>query len=225
MRYLLGGIAAGKSVDDLVQQAHEGTGAELCDPPGAARAAGIGLGQAKAFLTGYITDFHGQLPVLTLDLQKFEDKTWTAGGISITDRVAWDKRMGWWGGPGAGGGTGPDNSRDYFITGLRLSGQGLRDGRPQFNPFDFLFNHLPSLTPSQEKAQDTLARMAEDAFWDPLLPEVKGPAGANSVRDAAHALLGKLRQELQTDYLFARKYGFVLFQGDKFGRSPTVMEE
>ena len=44
-----------------------------------------------------ITTGHGQLPVVTLDLQKFEDKTWMAGGIFITDRVAWDKRMGWWG--------------------------------------------------------------------------------------------------------------------------------
>ena len=45
--------------------------------------------------------------------------------------------------------------------------------------------------------------MTEDPFWDPLLPEVNGPAGPSSVRDAAHALLGQLRQELVGDWVAA----------------------
>jgi hypothetical protein len=223
MRYLLGGTAAGVSADDLLERASASGGLELVGPVTAYRVSGAT--RTKDFLLAYATDFHGQLPVATLDLQKFEDKTWMVGGIFITDRVVWDKCMGWWGGPGAGTGSEADNTRDYFITGLRLSGQGPNEGRPDFTPLDFLFNHLPALTPSQVKAQDGLAQMTEDAFWDKVLPDTQGAAGTTTLREAAHTLLSQLRQELEHDYRFARKYGYILFQGDKFGRSPTIMEE
>ena len=38
-------------------------------------------------------------------------------------------------------------------------------------------------------------------------------------------LLGQLRKDLEHDRRFARKCGYILFQGDKFGRSPTTMNE
>jgi hypothetical protein len=37
-------------------------------------------------------------------------------------------------------------------------------------------------------------------------------------------LLNLIRKGLDFDTRFARKYGFIMFQGDKFGRSASVMK-
>jgi hypothetical protein len=220
MRYLLGGIAAGQSQEHLVSFASMADGLHLLSPNAAYKVSGCNNTQAKLFLTGYVTDFNGRLPVVTLDLQKFDEATWDHQDdlrAMSKHSAEWDKRMGWWGGTGAGQGGTADNSRDFFITGLHLPGE--MDCRPSFTPLDFLFNHLPSITANQQKAQAELARMTEDAYWDPLVPSDE------FTRDAAHVLLRQVRKDLEIDYRFSRKYGYILFQGDKFGRSPTTMNE
>jgi hypothetical protein len=218
MRYLLGGLAAGMQPEELTEAARRGNDAQLVDPASAAKVAGTGK---AAFLRGYATDFGGKLPVVSLDLQKFEDRVWNyQEDLHAMDKgldVTWDKRMGWWGGTGAGNGVNADNSRDFYITGLRLQGQS--EGRPHFTPLDFLVYHLPSTTFNQDRARGELARMTEDAFWLPLLPDTP------QVRDAVNILLYHVRQDLDHDYRFSRKYGYILFQGDKFGRDSSIMKE
>ena len=213
IRYLLGGMAAGVPPDSLASLAQQAGDAQLAGPVAAYRVAGAT--RLSAFLRGYNTDFNGQLPVVHLDLQKFDDSTW--GGLRglCKDGVESDNRMGWWGGPGAGSGTLPDNSRDYFITGLATRRNPL-GCRPQFTPADFLLNHMPELTPGQRAAQAELRRVTTDAFWDSLL--------SADLRSDAHILLNVVRKDLDHDYRFARKYGFIMFQGDKFGRGTSIMK-
>jgi len=220
MRYLLGGIAAGQSQAHLVSFASMADGLHLLSPDAAFKVSGSSNTQAQLFLTGYATDFGDKLPVVTLDLQKFDEATWNhqadlrAMGKSS---VEWDDHMGWWGGTGAGDGGTTDNSRDLFITRLRLHDQYSFEGRPSFTMMDFLFNHLPSTTPSEDKARGELKAMTTDAFWDKLLPA--------DAHDAAHALLLQVRRDLKADYQFSRKYGQVMFSGEKFDRGPSIMEE
>lgn len=213
MRYLVAGMAVGTSTDRIESAGWDDLEPQLGDPPAAYQA--VGRGQPQPFLHGYTTDFGGKLPVVTLQLQSFDLPTWD----SLPDlhylreyrRNKWDNHMSWWGGPGAGNGCPPDNSEDLFITGV--------DGvRPQFTPLDFLLYHMPSTTSAQDQALDPLRQLTTDAFWDPLLPN-------DPARHAAHRLLGKLRQDLEDDQKFARRYSYILFSGDAFGRDPSIMKE
>ena len=92
MRYLLGARAMGFNGDNFRLT----LGDVSIDSPIATYNALTKLrpGDPDAFLRGYNTDFNGQLPVLTLDLEKFDDGTW--GGLrgECSDGVEWDKRMG-----------------------------------------------------------------------------------------------------------------------------------
>jgi hypothetical protein len=173
-------------------------------------------GDARAFMRAYDTDWGDQLPVLDLTMQKFDDDTWkTRPGKQYSMGQDWEEHMQWWGGPFAGNGSAPDNSRDYFITGLATRHNPL-GCRPQFTPTDFLLNHMPDLTPGQRAAHAELRRVTTDAFWDSLL--------SADLRSDAHILLNVVRLDLDHDYRFARKYGYIMFQGDKFGRSASVMK-
>jgi len=91
-------------------------------------------------------------------------------------------------------------------------------GRPCFNILDFLVYHLPSLTASQERAQASLQELTTNAFWDKVLPNDP------ETRDAAHTLLAMLRKDLDHDTTFSRRYGYILFSGDTFGRDKSVMQ-
>lgn len=219
MRYLLGGVAAGQSDEDLAERASASGGLHLLIPDAAFKVSGST--KARRFLIGYATDFQGKLPVITLDLQMFNDDTWNHQADLRNmrkDSVEWDDRMGWWGGPGAGNGGSADNNKDFFITGIRLQGDGPLEGRPQFAVGDFLLNHLPSSTFSEDRSRNALNAMTTDAFWDTVLAN---PA----IASGAHNLLRQVREDLEKDRLFARKYGQVLFSGDKFGRGPSIMKE
>jgi len=153
MRYLLGGIATGIPAEALTVQAREGDDSQLCDPGSAYRISGST--RAKEFLTGYITNFDGKLPVATLDLQKFDDATWNhQADLRVMDKglnVTWEKRMGWWGGTGAGQGGESDNSRDFFITGLDLQGQqGVDPASPHWTSWSITCRPPPPAFPDLE---------------------------------------------------------------------------
>jgi hypothetical protein len=163
----------------------------------------------------------GQLPMVTLDLQRFNDKTWAAnpeltwGGRNNPD---WQERMGWWPGTHAGNGSSaPPEDIDFYITGLHVTGQDAGMGRPRFTPLDFIVWHLPSTTSDQDRALKVLTDLATDAYWEPLLPV--------AVRADGFRELADIREDLAKDYRFARKYGFIVFSGEKFGRSPTIMQQ
>jgi hypothetical protein len=213
IRYLLGGVAAGRSDEDLASQAFITSSQHLLSPEAAFKASNST--RVKPFLLGYATDFGGKLPVVILDLQMFNDATWGAQlRNECSDGVEWENRMGWH------GGTDSDTfseKRDFFITGLHLQNQDLNEGRPSFTPVDFLLNHLPSSTSSEDKARSTLKAMTTDAFWDRVLAN---PA----IRSGEHNLLRQVREDLENDRLFARKYSGVLFNGDKFDRGSSIMK-
>ena len=178
-------------------------------------------GERAAFLKAYCTNFGTALPVVTLDLQKFEESTW-APARQKESGVTWDKFMGWW--PEGqrdpeeiGGLCQKAETRDFFITGLRLQGQRAWEGRVGFSRSDFLFYRLPTTSPDLSTARGTLARLLTDSFWDALLPQDP------ETKRGAHEILAIIRAELQQDYQFARKYGNVAFSGDKMDREPSIM--
>jgi hypothetical protein len=173
----------------------------------------------KAFTEAYRTSWGDRLPVVTLDLQKFDPEVW--GNPGEGEARDWDNYMGWH--PLCGieddrsvWGHRPARTFDLFITGLRLKGQGPHEGRPRSSRLDFLLWNTPSTTRSQDKALDALTALTTDAFWDPLID-----AG---LRGLAHQVLKQIRKDLEHDYKFARRFGHVAFNGDALDRNPSVMK-
>lgn len=171
------------------------------------------------FLRAYGTDFNGLLPVVEMDLQRFDSSLW--GDPDGTDR--WDQFMAWH--PRSGteprqtaSGTIPGMTKDLVVTGMRKSGDDQSKGRPAASRLDFLLWHTPATTRSEDVIRGRLLAMLSDKTWDALLLE-------DETKVLAHKILAQLRKDMAFDRRWARRFGHVVYCGDVMRQGPGIMSE
>lgn len=173
----------------------------------------------KPFLQAYCTDWGGRLPVVQMDLQKFDPSLW--GTPDNEDR--WDQYMSWH--PRSGveprktaTGTIPGATKDLFITGMRRAGQDTSKGRPESSRLDFLVWHTPSSSRGEDSIRAELKSLLSDKTWDPLLPDAP-------TRALAHTILAQIRKDLAFDHRYTRRCGHVVYCGAVLRQGVGILSE